>query len=81
MIRFLIEYLREPDSNIGFVIAGGAQTEPLALFHSVLNISLGQILSLLMVAGGVTLLLLLTSRHKQLMSKQLNANSVKKRKK
>ncbi len=80
-VRFIIEYLREPDSNLGFVIAKGAKTEPLALFHSVLNISLGQILSLLMVFGGVSLLLILGKRHKQAELKLKSAKkNIKKRK-
>ena len=51
--RFIIEYFREPDSQIGFVIAWGKETEPLALFRSVLNISMGQILCLAMILGGI----------------------------
>lgn len=52
VFRFIIEYLREPDSQIGFVIALGKETEPLALFKSFLNISMGQILCFLMVVAG-----------------------------
>jgi phosphatidylglycerol---prolipoprotein diacylglyceryl transferase len=80
LVRFLIEYLREPDSNLGFVIAGGAVTEPLALFHSVLNISLGQVLSLLMVAGGVVLFFILGKRHQNAQLKLKNVKNSKKRK-
>lgn len=56
LFRFVIEYFREPDSQIGFIIALGKETEPLALFQSVLNISLGQILCLLMIIGGTIIL-------------------------
>ncbi len=52
LARFIIEYFREPDSQLGFIIALGKETEPLALFKSVLNISLGQIFCFLMILGG-----------------------------
>ena len=52
-IRFIIEYFREPDSQLGFIIALGKETEPTALFKSLLNISMGQILCLVMVVAGV----------------------------
>ena len=58
LVRFIIEYFREPDSQIGFVIALGKETEPTALFKSVLNISLGQILCLAMIAAGVAMILI-----------------------
>jgi phosphatidylglycerol:prolipoprotein diacylglycerol transferase len=62
-VRFCIEYLREPDSNIGFVLsAGGGST---ALFESLFNISMGQILCLLMMLAGVVLLLVLQSQDKR----------------
>ena len=69
-VRFLIEYFREPDSNLGFIIAGGKTTEPIALFHSVLNISLGQVLSLLMVLGGILLLVAFDKKHRKAMIKK-----------
>ena len=53
LFRFIIEYFREPDSQIGFVIALGKETEPMALFKSALNISMGQILCFLMIAAGI----------------------------
>ena len=56
--RFLIEYLREPDSQIGFIIALGKETEPLALFKSFLNISLGQILCFAMILAGIALMII-----------------------
>ena len=57
LARFIIEYFREPDSQIGFVISLGKETEPLALFKSFLNISLGQIFCLLMIIGGIALII------------------------
>ncbi len=57
VVRFFIEYLREPDSNLGFIINWGKQSEPTALFLSFFNISMGQIFCLLMIVAGVALLI------------------------
>ena len=57
LARFIIEYFREPDSQIGFVIALGKETEPTALFKSVLNISMGQILCFLMIVAGAAMII------------------------
>jgi phosphatidylglycerol---prolipoprotein diacylglyceryl transferase len=56
-VRFVIEYFREPDANIGFPLAFGPDG-PTALFLSPLNISTGQIFSFLMILGGLVLILL-----------------------
>ena len=55
LFRFFIEYCRQPDSNIGYVINGGGDGN-IALFESFLNISEGQIFCLLMIAAGALLL-------------------------
>ncbi len=60
--RFLVEYLREPDGDLGFIIALGRESEPAALFHSFLNISMGQILSFFMIAAGILLLFIFKKR-------------------
>ncbi len=56
LVRFVIEYFREPDSQLGFVIALGKETEPTALFKSVLNISMGQVLCFVMILTGAVLI-------------------------
>ncbi|MFA5467729.1 MAG: prolipoprotein diacylglyceryl transferase [Sphaerochaetaceae bacterium] len=56
IVRFFIEYLREPDTNLGFIINWGHQSEPTALFLSFFNISLGQIFCLLMIIAGLIVL-------------------------
>ncbi len=58
LARFVIEYFREPDAGLDFIIQGGAQVYPTALFFSFLNISMGQIFSFLMIAGGLVLFFL-----------------------
>ncbi len=62
-VRFVIEYFREPDTNLGFIIAKGSQTEPTALFLSPLNISLGQIFCLVMVIGGIVMFIVQSKRN------------------
>lgn len=56
--RFVIEYFREPDSQLGFIIALGKETEPTALFKSIFNISMGQCLCFIMIAVGLILVYL-----------------------
>ena len=62
LFRFLIEYLREPDSNIGYVIKLGKGSDNIAVFSSLLNISKGQVFCALMVLIGVVLLVLINKR-------------------
>lgn len=61
-VRFVIEYLREPDANLGFILAWGGSTKPTALFESVFNISLGQIFCLAMIVSGLFLLWFIRAR-------------------
>lgn len=58
VIRFFIEYVRAPDDNLAFIIKLGPQDNPPELFMSLLNFSMGQLLSFLMVLGGVAAFLL-----------------------
>lgn len=58
LVRFIIEYFREPDSQLGFIFAWGKETEPTALFKSVLNISMGQILCFMMIVAGLLVIYL-----------------------
>lgn len=54
LIRFILEYFRQPDSDIGYVIGHSSN---IYLFESFLNISKGQVFCLLMIIGGLALLL------------------------
>lgn len=56
VFRFVIEYFREPDIDIGYRIEAVSGT-PTYLNTSWLNISTGQILCLMMVMGGLLLML------------------------
>ena len=62
LFRFFIEYCRQPDLSIGYVISLGGGSGNIALFESFLNISEGQIFCLLMVAAGALLLGILMAR-------------------
>ena len=62
VFRFFIEYFREPDAELGYRIATVADA-PTYLNLSWGNISTGQILCLLMIAGGIGLLTVLSIKH------------------
>lgn len=70
LVRFIIEYFREPDSDLGFIIAWGKEQDPAALFLSPFNISMGQILCIIMIISGIVLFKVLEKR-----SKLLNHNA------
>ena len=48
--RFVSEYFRQPDLQLGFVLKLGPQDNPVQLLLSPLNFTLGQVLSLVMLA-------------------------------
>ncbi len=52
LVRFVIEYFREPDADIGYRVTAGGNPAPTYLNESLLNLSTGQILCLLMILGG-----------------------------
>ncbi len=52
VFRFIIEYFREPDADIGYRIAKDTNA-PIYMNTSLLNISTGQIFCLCMIAGGI----------------------------
>ena len=62
LIRFFIEYCRQPDENRGYIIALGHKHDNIALFQSFLNISEGQIFCILMILAGALLFSLLLWR-------------------
>ncbi len=51
--RFVIEYFREPDADLGYRIHLVKDGVPPALFSSPLNFSTGQVLCALMILGGI----------------------------
>jgi phosphatidylglycerol---prolipoprotein diacylglyceryl transferase len=53
-IRFVLEYFREPDLGMGYII--GDRSAPTYRVTSLFNVSMGQILSFCMVVAGVLIL-------------------------
>ncbi|MCL2265827.1 MAG: prolipoprotein diacylglyceryl transferase [Treponema sp.] len=53
VIRFIIEYFREPDSNLGYRFEIIETTLPLAYAHPLLSFSTGQVLCFLMILFGI----------------------------
>jgi phosphatidylglycerol:prolipoprotein diacylglycerol transferase len=64
VFRFFIEYFREPDADIGYRIISEPNS-PTYFNTSWLNLSTGQVLCLLMITGGLTLLLVLGIKNKK----------------
>ena len=57
VVRFIIEYFRQPDADLGFRISANADAS-IYMHTSLLNISTGQILCLLMIIGGSALMII-----------------------
>jgi len=62
IIRFIIEYFRAPDSNLGYILALGKESDNIALFQSFLNFSMGQLFCLAMIFAGLAFNLVLKHR-------------------
>ena len=73
LFRFVIEYFREPDSDIGYRIAKDA-TAPIYKNTSLLNFSTGQVFCFIMILGGIGVAVgsYLWSRKKQKATEQKN---------
>ncbi|MBU0935523.1 MAG: prolipoprotein diacylglyceryl transferase [Spirochaetes bacterium] len=57
-VRFFIEYFREPDADLGYIIKLGDPDASIHLFTTPWNFSMGQLLCFLMIAGGLGFILL-----------------------
>jgi len=65
LFRFVIEYFREPDADIGYRITASGSPSPTYLNESLLNISTGQILCVLMIFAGIAFLVVGSIRKKK----------------
>lgn len=63
-VRFIIEYFREPDSDLGYRISKDG-SEILYRNTSLLNLSTGQILCSIMILGGLAFMAILYFRNKK----------------
>lgn len=76
LVRFIIEYFREPDADLGYRIAVDKDA-PLYLNQSLLNLSTGQILCLIMIIGGLAFFAVMMIRKKKLAGVDAQATSAK----
>ena len=53
LVRFFIEYFREPDSDLGFILQLSSRDASIHRLDSFLNFTMGQVLCLLMIIGGL----------------------------
>lgn len=63
--RFFIEYCRQPDADIGYVISLGSESDNIAVFQSFLNISKGQVFCFLMMVAAIILYIVVNHRRTQ----------------
>ena len=70
IFRFVIEYFREPDADLGFRISMGSN-EQIALNTSLLNISTGQIFCFIMIVIGLVMMFLTWRLSKKQKSSQI----------
>ena len=62
VVRFLIEYVRQPDTDIGFPIQFVSGENPIYLYMTPWNFTTGQILNFFMIVAGIILLPVFKSR-------------------
>lgn len=55
--RFFIEFVREPDADIGYILVLGDPDASIHVFTTPWNFSMGQLLCMLMMVGGTGLML------------------------
>ena len=63
--RFFIEYCRQPDADIGYVITLGGGGDEIALFQSFGNISKGQVFCLVMMVAAIILFAVVNRRSRR----------------
>lgn len=72
IFRFLIEYTRQPDADIGYVVRLGNGSDNIYMFSSVLNLSLGQIFCIIQIIIGLMFIIIPRIYYKK-KGKQINA--------
>jgi len=65
IIRFILEYFREPDADLGYIIKLGNPQASIHLFTTPFNFSMGQLLSFIMIVGGLVLLFVCRAKNKK----------------
>ena len=70
LVRFFIEYFREPDRNMGFPIQLSSLDNPIHLLVTPWNFTTGQILCFLMIVAGAALLFIFSRMDKTRLDKK-----------
>jgi phosphatidylglycerol:prolipoprotein diacylglycerol transferase len=65
VVRFAVEYLRNPDKGLDFILTFQPGFSTSQLDVPLLNFSMGQILSSAMIVGGAIFLVLVSGYHKK----------------
>ncbi len=82
LVRFFIEYFREPDQEIGFILNLSGKPGYIYRFDSFLNFTMGQLLCFLMITGGLLFILYAYKRQaRELREKEIEESKKKIRKK
>ena len=79
-IRFFIEYFREPDADIGFILELSGKNNSIHTFDSFFNFTMGQLLCFIMIIAGAAVIILFRKHHEKLISAEKN-NTEKQQKK
>lgn len=53
LFRFIVEYFRAPDANLGYVIEWGPVSDNYQIFQSLFNFSTGQVLCFIMMVAAI----------------------------
>lgn len=67
--RFFIEYFRQPDSDIGYVLSFTENNQNIYIFESFANISKGQVFCFLMVILGIAIVVVTNMKNKRVKGK------------
>lgn len=85
VIRFFIEYFREPDADLGFIIELSGKNNPIYTLNSFFNFSMGQLLCFLMITAGILMIIFFRKYEDALIKAEndrvLKHQKIKKRKK
>lgn len=66
VVRFIIEYFRQPDANLGYVLQlGKVKSDNIALFSSIWDISKGQVFCFFMIVAGGLLIYFVNRKRKE----------------
>ncbi len=63
--RFIVEYFREPDQGIGFVVKLTKVPHPPELFVTPFDFTMGQLLSFIMLIGGIIAFFVFRNMHRK----------------